>query len=210
VLVVESDTKSGLQLLVAYPQKPFDLVINTEIGAIINSIRSGLDLLAAALATRNGVKSSEATHFPIFGSLHDFIDPKIGIESKKWLSQREKATIKSFKPYKGGDFLLYPLHQLDIRRKHERLITIKPRIMAFSIQAEGPGLALHYQVLEDKTVLYRLPATSRFSSTQRNSHITAEIAFNEPSLGLIDEPAFPLLPRFAHRIAEIIRLFDCQ
>ena len=65
-------------------------------------------------------------------------------------------------PYKEGDPLLYPLHQLDIRRKHVRLLTAKPQIMSFALQAEGGGLVRLYREMNGKTILYRLPATSRF------------------------------------------------
>ena len=70
---------------------------------MINSLRSALDLLAAALATRNGEKPSPDTHFPIFACEQDIIDPLTGIEGEKWLSKSDRATIKSFKPYRGGD-----------------------------------------------------------------------------------------------------------
>jgi hypothetical protein len=207
VLMVEPDADPAFKLLAAYPQKPFDRQINAAAGAIINSLRSSLDLVAAALATRNCKKPSNKTHFPILSSAHDFLGPK-GIEDKAWLSQNEKTAIKALMPYKGGDPLLYPLHQLDIRRKHERLLTAKPQIADFSLRLDRGRLERLGQVINDKTILYRFPATSRFSETQNNSHITAKIAFDEPALGLINEPAFSLLPRFAERVAEIIRLFD--
>jgi hypothetical protein len=207
VLMVEPDLDSSYKLLAAYPQRLFDRRINAEAGAIINSIRSSLDMVASALATRNGVKPSNKTHFPIFNSQDAFCGPK-GIESKSWLSKDEKTTINELKPYKGGDTLLYPLHQLDIRRKHERLLTARPRITEFAMQADGGGLERLNWDIEHKTILYRLPATSRFSAAQHNSHITAKVTFNEPSLGLIYEPADTILPRFAERVAEIIKLFD--
>jgi hypothetical protein len=182
-------------------------VINAAADAIINSIRSSLDMVACALAARNGVKPSNKTHFPILSSADDFFGPK-GIQSKSWFSQNEKTAIKALMPYKGGDPLLSPLHQLDIRRKHVRLLTAKPQIMSFALQAEGGGLVRLYREMNDKTILYRLPATSRFPEAQHNSHITAKVTFNEHSLGLIDESADTLLPRFAERVAEIISLFE--
>jgi hypothetical protein len=102
--------------------KPIGAIINAELGMIINAFRTALDILAASLARRNGVRPTEDTHFPIFHSLHDFLDPKDGIESKKWLSASDIKTIKALDPYNGGHEFLYAIHKLDIVRKHERLI----------------------------------------------------------------------------------------
>lgn len=66
------------------------------------------------------------------------IDPLAGIEGKRWLSKRERATIKSLKPYPGGDDAIWPLHRLDILRKHHRLIAVQPDIRGFC-WASGDG-----------------------------------------------------------------------
>lgn len=207
VLMVEPDTDPSHKLLSAYPQKPVDRMINAEAGAIINSIRTSLDMLASALAARNGVKPSNKTHFPILSSPDDFFGPK-GIKSKSWLSQSEKTVIKTAMPYKGGDPLLYPLHQLDIRRKHVRLLTARPQIVSFDLEIEGGSLERINRTMQHKTILYRFPTVSRFPPEQHQSHITAKVTFNEPSLGLVYEPADTLLPRFAERVATIIKAFD--
>src|SRR3954447_11355583 len=65
---VEPDAKTGGYAVVARQRIPFPLTFNAWAGAIVNSLRSALDLVAAALATRNGHKPSANTHFPIFGS----------------------------------------------------------------------------------------------------------------------------------------------
>jgi hypothetical protein len=64
-VVQERDTDTGQDVAVTYDQ-PFPLTFNAWAGSIINSLRSGLDLLAASLAARNSVKPSHKTHFPIF------------------------------------------------------------------------------------------------------------------------------------------------
>ncbi|HXP05926.1 MAG TPA: hypothetical protein VN808_17540, partial [Stellaceae bacterium] len=117
-IVRQPDPKSEGDIVVAAQQTPLPLMFNAWIGATLNSLRSSLDLLAAALATRNGKKPSSKTHFPIFASEQAMLDPLHGLESKKWLSNSERAAIKALRPYKGGDASLWPLHQLDILRKH--------------------------------------------------------------------------------------------
>lgn len=61
----EHDPQTGEELVIALEEKPLPLIANAEVGAIINSCRSSLDLLAAALALRNGPKPESNTYFPI-------------------------------------------------------------------------------------------------------------------------------------------------
>src|SRR4051812_43156900 len=52
---VETDAP-GVQALVAYSMGELDPIVNAEVGVIINSIRTALDLLASSLARRNNSK----------------------------------------------------------------------------------------------------------------------------------------------------------
>jgi hypothetical protein len=92
-IVQEHDPDGGGDFVVAYQQTPLPRTLNAWVGAIINSLRSSLDLLTAAPAMRNRKKPSSKTHFPIFASIQAMLDPLHGLESKKWLSQSERATI---------------------------------------------------------------------------------------------------------------------
>jgi hypothetical protein len=105
---------------------PVPAIINAETGSVINSIRSSLDLLASALATRSGHPGSRQVYFPICKSLADFQNTKSGGKAKiKHLSAADQAVIESLRPYKGGDDLLFALHELDIMRKHRRLVGVQ-------------------------------------------------------------------------------------
>ena len=154
----ETDPETGDNLVIAIPTRTPDLTFSAETGAIINAIRSSLDLLAASLARRNGVKPSANTHFPIVRNFPDFIDPLKGIEGKKWLSATEIAAIKALKPYEGGDKLLWPFHHLDTLRKHERLVDINPMISAYSLSGWGLRGQPEWRRLQDKTILFRILA----------------------------------------------------
>jgi hypothetical protein len=106
---------------------PVPAIINAETGSIINSIRTSLDLLASVLAARNGYAGSRQTYFPVCKSLADFQNNKSGGLAKiKRLSAADQATIASLRPYQGGDDLLFALHDLDIMRKHRRLVAVVP------------------------------------------------------------------------------------
>jgi hypothetical protein len=209
--VVEPDPQTGDNLVVVRRTRPPDLTFNAEAGAIINAIRSSLDMLAASLAVRNGKKPSADTHFPIFRSHQESFDPLTGIEGKKWLSQSEMATIKALKPYDGGDEFIYPFHHLDNLRKHERLISIDPIIQAFMISGWGSefrGGQPEWQRLENKTLLFRAPPNVMPRLTPTNPHLTYAITLNEAAGILGKKPVFDILRKFATRASEIIKLFD--
>src|SRR5258708_5863718 len=57
---------------------PIPAIINAETGAIINSIRTSLDLLANTLAGRNGFPAARDVYFPVSRSLADFQNAKSG------------------------------------------------------------------------------------------------------------------------------------
>ena len=151
----------GWWALVVYEQIPLPLTINAWTGAIINSLRSALDLTAASLARRNGKDPQKArTQFPIGNSLEDSNSSIAGI---RWLTAQEKADIKALEPYQGGDAVIWSLHRLDIVRKHHRLISASPEVGGFLSISEVGGRGSRMMLggsrgierLDGKTVLQR-------------------------------------------------------
>jgi hypothetical protein len=197
-VVQEPHTDGRSDAAIVYDQ-PFPLTFNAWVGAIINSMRSGLDLVAAALARRNGKNPDADTHFPIFRSLHDLIDPLTGIEGKKWLSPRERAAIKAFKPYKGGDEALWPLHHLDILRKHKRLVVARPDVTGYFMVANQMrvGGAPAVGRLENKTIPFRLRPGEILNATQGNTLLAVYVTFSEATLGVANPEVAAVLRGFS-------------
>jgi hypothetical protein len=121
-LLIDFDSEKGKKVI-KYIPTDLPVIINVEAGVIVNSIRSSLDILAVVLAARNGFPNSKDTYFPICGSVNEFLDPRNGgLKKIKRLSTQDRAIIKRLKPYQGGDDMLYALHQMDIMRKHRKLL----------------------------------------------------------------------------------------
>src|SRR5437868_1045139 len=76
---------------------PVPAAINAESGAIINSIRSSLDLLANALASRNGHGTSRSISFPVSRNQTTFRSG--GKEKIRKVSAADQATIESLSPW---------------------------------------------------------------------------------------------------------------
>jgi hypothetical protein len=210
-VIAEHDVQTGQDFAVAVRRAPFPREIAAGVGGVINSCRSALDLVAASLAVRNGVKPSPKTHFPIRKREVDFFSLMDDIEREGWLTKSEITKIKLLKPYKGGDDAIWPMHALDIFRKHERLLSASGEISGFHmlgparVRVGGQNVVKR---LDDKTILCEMAPGYVSQITEGNSLFVVDILLNEAAIGLADEPARPALSRFMRRVREIISDFD--
>jgi hypothetical protein len=202
-LFVDSDPERGDKFLAAYQVKPLDPFIYADIGAMLNSIRSALDMLMCALCRRNGIEPTRDTKFPIHRQVDGLRGELKNIEKEKWLTKGQVDKIEALRPHKGGDDAIFAIHTLDVVRKHDRFLSAQPSIVRTHITAWG-GAISELRPLNDKTILYRLPATSVFRPTKGNAMVSAEIFINEPTSGVVDKPAVRELRYFARRVLEII------
>jgi hypothetical protein len=116
----EEDPQTGNKVLQVNPSEPLPRLINAEVGAIINSIRTSLDLLATALAQRHCQRLITDAYFPICETEAEWQGR--GHKRIKRLSAADQATIKDLQPCYGGDKLLIAVNRLDNVRKHQRLL----------------------------------------------------------------------------------------
>ncbi len=122
-------------VLVAEEKAPFPLAFQVEAGTYINAVRSSLDILASTLAQRHCQALVDDAYFPVVASEQIWIGGRYkGDKLIKAIPAKERGIVDACKPYKGGNDLLYALHNLDIVRKHVRLLTaeIMPRHMTVS------------------------------------------------------------------------------
>ncbi len=206
----ETDPPSDVLAAVARAKEDLPPIFHAELGAIIGSCRSALDLLGAALAARNSRSPSSKTYFPIFHSEQDMLDPMHGIQGKKWLSRAEAAIISSLCPYAGGNDTLWGLHQLDILRKHKRLVAtaIYPRIDYVLGQRVGfpDGMAqVALRNLKDEPVLFTYPR----HGLRPKAQFSCDIVFDETGLQCVHlKPVFPILNKFIEFVTDVIDGFD--
>jgi len=204
-VLVDTDSQPGKKLYRFANIKPLDAIINAEAGTVIHSIRSSLDLLACALAARNGLPESKSTYFPIWKTQIDFADPTSRILEKiKRLSQADQIIIKDLRPYPGGNDALCSLHDLDLTRKHRRLL--KAFVFPRGIGLVGfpyPVTTGEWHGCNEKTVL----AATDASHPDGEINIGLHIAFGES--GPIHGDNFIAKIRdFARLASAIVKLFD--
>ena len=181
------------------------LSFNVEVGAYINAIRSSLDLLATALAERQGMPKPEDAYFPIANSAAAFAAGNYkGAKFVKGLPAAERQLIECLKPNKSGHKLLWPLHHLDIMRKHRRLIGVEPapvsfRISGWSVQPVATG----WMRAQDETVL----ALIGKGAPKPRITYSFSVTLGEPELPN-GKPVIAVLDDFACVAESIIKRFD--
>jgi hypothetical protein len=194
-------------LVVAADKAPIPLAFNVEIGAYINTIRSALDILATSLAHRHGISKPDEAYFPVARSLAAFVAGNYkGSKFVKGLPKLERTRIESLNPYQGGNELLWFLHNLDIVRKHRRLIFADVAPVGFHVV--GVGINDHFTRIAtgwtrayDKTIL----GFWAKKAPKPKVYFTPYIAIMEAGLR---KPVVPALRDFAGLADSIINLFD--
>jgi hypothetical protein len=187
---------------------PVPAIINAETGSVINSIRTSLDLLASALAARNGHPGSTHVYFPVCKSLADFQNAKSGGMAKiKLLSTADQAAIASLNPYKGGDDLLYALHDLDIMRKHRRLVGVVPFPRGVGIYpTDGTGAPVTFNS-QWKEFSDTVPiAWTDVSASDCTVQLGVYVAINEPG-AVFGQQVVVVLPKFVDLAKSILARF---
>lgn len=124
------------------------------LGDTIHNLRCVLDHFACALVAANGGTITDNTGFPVSYTLEHF--ESTAIRKIDGASGEAIAFIKSLKPYKGGNDLLWALHRLDIIDKHRFFITIASVNTAITIK--GGPLSIDCFFPDDTSLVRTLPA----------------------------------------------------
>jgi hypothetical protein len=201
---LDPQTQEVVYYLVEAPPIPEEIALIA--GDTLQNLRSSLDHLAWALVETNGEKPIDgATGFPIVDE--EPITPKqqASFDRKiEGMGPKAKDIIRSIKPYKGGDDVLWMLHRLNNRDKHRTLFTVGFAVRSITtpygqIQASpkfrtGP--------LENGGELFR-----EDSQISNKVDFIFDIAINEP--GLIEcEPLIFRLRTSYNRVFRLMGRFD--
>ena len=204
-VLIDIETEPGQKLYRLADIKPIDPIISAEAGAIIHSVRSSLDVLACTLAARNGHPDSRSTYFPIWKTKADFDDPGSRVLEKiKRLGDVERGIIKGLKPYPGGNNLLCTFHEMDLTRKHRRLLglAMHPRGVFLQGITNQTVTLREWNGADEKSVILSTPASTP------DGQITAnfQVALREAGVGG-DNDCTHTIREFAIAATNIIKRF---
>lgn len=207
--IEELPSDSPNSLVVILQKTSLPLSLNVRVGTYLNVIRSALDLLASALAIRHNACRVDKAYFPVAHSADRFArgDYK-GSELVNGLPAVERAKIEALKPYQGGNELLWSLHNLDIVRKHRRLLAVAVNPAHFVIRGQFAPvnftpIATGWISVNDKTVLGLIPK----ETPKPEMEFAGYIALTEAG-PLSRQPVVMSLLRLSALAREIIAKFD--
>lgn len=192
-------------VIVAVEKDQLPLTFTVEVGAYINAIRSSLDILAVSLAYRYGIPKPDSAYFPVASDATQFASGGYkGSEFVKGLPDIERLKIEALKPYDGGNRILWPLHRLDIMRKHKRLLStiIHPsmlRVVAWGFTPPGDFIPGH----DGETILGLIAK----GVMKPQIELTPQVAIDEPAL-IRKLPVVIALREFAKFATGVIADFD--
>ncbi len=196
-------------LMVLEEKEPFPLKFSVEFGAYINTIRSSLDILATSLASRFGISRPDKMYFPIAESEGIFLSGQ-GFKGKEFingLSPADRALIESVKPYKGGNGYLWALHNLDIVRKHKRLLGIE--VIPNKIGILGIGTMGHFTHISDFVRGHNDTVLGFYSKNAPKPDVSLGVSVSVTETDVLPHiPVGTALRDFASMAKSIINLFD--
>ncbi len=209
--VVNHDPDCPNNVIVCRQKEPLPLSFNVEVGAYLNVLRSSLDILATSLAKRyGGISRLENVYFPVARSADAFAKRKFkGAEFIDTLPKVPRERLEALKPYEGGNEELWTLHQLDIMRKHRKLLTVVPNDRYFQIT--GSDVLGSYKAFPDGFVVVNDQEAAvgfiRKGAPKYEMKFTGEVAIYEAGL-IPRQPVVSALDDFARLAHSIIELFD--
>jgi hypothetical protein len=136
VVGTNGDPKSGqaLQEFVTLPRLPIDVV--TTAGDVVHNLRSALDHLAFQLAiVGRGKEPSRRVEFPIAKDSKTYEAEKT--RKVEGMLPEVISEIDRLRPYKGGNELLWKVHELDNIDKHRNLFSVDHDYLFYSDWFDG-------------------------------------------------------------------------
>lgn len=197
-------------LIIGVEKELLPLSFNVEVGAYINAIRSSLDILAMALVCRHDLNIREdKVYFPIARSESHFVDADWhGRKLLNALPINEREIVELLKPYHGGSHAIWTMHQLDIVRKHRRLLSVVLRPVSISIKgtlARGDfePLAVEAVHVNEETIIGMLRKGADTNLVRSKFYV----GLNEEG-HIARRPVVSALAHLADVARNIIALFD--
>ena len=189
-----------------------------DIGEIVHGLRTSLDHLAWQAVIQNGRQPGRDTAFPVAESEAKF--PTLLDRCLGGVGQPFRDFVRRLRPFKGGDPILWPLHQLDVIDKHRLLIPVGAAHRSVSVRTRMsvpwqpdpivfPQLTLNPAdrqfPLGDGAEIFRDCGTWPAEVHQDDPIFTFEVAFGEKDV--VDGVAIvPTLRAMASRVHEVVQV----
>lgn len=210
--VAEQPADVPNNVVVARQRNPLPLNFQVESGVYLNAVRSSLDILASTLASRHCPSLVDDAYFPVAHSADNFARGNYkGSKFVRALPVRERTFIETLNPYQGGNDRLYALHQLDIVRKHARLLGVEVRPYHYMVSGWGDAAKAFTPVAngwmptgDDEAVIGLLAKSIKETPRIR---LSMHVCLSETAY-LARGEIVSVISKFANLAKAIIQVFD--
>jgi hypothetical protein len=175
-------------------------------GDAVHQLRSSLDLMLTGIAAAED-KGVAGIGFPFGNDLDDFEAEMEKRKIRRKLGPLAVDLLRSFKPYHGGDELLYTLNKLDNTHKHRTLVRAAGTLIRGGIDFKSNGTGYWEMPNEgwknDEIVFLRVTGDENI---EMKMQLIPQVFF-EGIDSSKDEPAFVVMLQILERVKEIINAF---
>lgn len=188
-------------------ERPIPDEISVVVGDALSQFRSSLDVLVCSAAIANGASSTKNVYFPFAKDAAEFELPATQRKIEK-LYNDDRMIVGAFKPYKGGNDLLWSLNALCNIDKHNRLIAVGGmggRINSMRLTGGQYFIPVPHRQPLDKDVVLIVGHSGE--PPKGNINLSFDIAFREVEL-VAGQPVVALLNKYADLVEYIINCFD--
>src|SRR5688572_11387500 len=135
---VDSNTGDNLLKLEFTDFMPSEGVL--ILGDAVHNLHSALDLMICEIVLKSGKTPDNATKFPFHGKRQEVIGQINSGKIKAAGPIVRDLIVDMIKPYRGGNDLLYGLHDLDILDKHRLLIVVIAVVSLTGVYAQSDNV----------------------------------------------------------------------
>lgn len=208
-VIEERDTKTGENVVKMRLTKPTPIMLNGIASDVAVNLRSALDQCGYAVSVVNGGRGRN-TYFPFHDELSGVLGAKRGGSAE--IPDEIFSLMTAFKPYKGGNDLLWSLNKLSNTNKHRIVSPVAMRSGSATVNAEVNGINL------------RVPTTFKWSrknndleiarytgkgSIKYDFELTVFIAFNDPEPATRDS-AEAIMDALARKVDCILMAVEAE
>jgi hypothetical protein len=213
ILVVDLNADKSKRLVKARRVHELNPMVGLIVADAIHNLRSSLDLLAISMARKNGIATTQGINFP-FGRCEDAFESNAAKAEIKAAFGSALEAVKELKPYKGGNDLLWALHDLDRRNKHIDLVSIGGARFDHTVKAMfKPGTTepltisgpQSFDPLDQETIILETPNIG--SNFNVEAQFTIDVAFGDVE-PVKNQPVLATLQNLASLTTSIFSMFE--
>lgn len=205
---VDKDGKTGNQSI-KLETKPVPASLGLIVGDAIHNARAALDLLVSdAFRQKTGV-SSDFIKFPFYETRERLVKACAGGDIEKTGTNAVQLITDMIKPYRGGDDILYALHDLDILDKHLLLL---PHISiielsGLNVHDDNRNTVIGHRVAVKGGEVRNIIGGNINLYLDSHGEPTVSVFFGN-GLPLENQPIIPTLVQFTEHVSRTIDAFE--